>query len=115
VTNKEFERYKRFSYEKGNEIVQGYITVHEDCPELMDDEKTRYSSLHFADEGRNLIDESFFIILPDSRKKITHIRKIHFKWVKKCHIYGMSRWEDKGGKRESKLNWVLKNIENENA
>ncbi len=113
MTKKVFERYKRFVYEKGNEVVQGWIDVHDDCPDLKEIERIGVAGIHFADIGNELIVDSYFVLQPNSRQKIDYVRKIHFKWIRKCHIYGMYKWVDKGGKREGKLNWVLKNLKSD--
>ena len=39
MTKKEFEKWKRLTYEKSNEVLSGYISVHIDCPLLTPEEK----------------------------------------------------------------------------
>lgn len=121
MTKREFERFKRYAYEHSDEVISGYITVHEDCPQLSEKEKklnwTPHLSLGnlgrklwFGRFGSNFIKDDKFIILIDPRNSESKERHIHFKWVSKCTIYGIYKWEDKGGKRDSKLNWYLKNL-----
>ena len=122
MTKREFEKWKRLCYEKSEEELCGYIYIHKDCPLLSDEEKSRKSkqAFNFTQFGSKLIQEDFILIglfgstlikergLTD--RAFGEERLIHRRWVESITIFRIRDWEDKIGKRESKLNWILKNI-----
>lgn len=108
MTKKEFERWKRFSYDKSEEILNGHIYLHKDCPQLLESEKDlKYekfvlvSSYWFKCKGEELIIGDYFQLTD---------RLVHYKWIQSAKCSKMLRWKDLRGKRDNKLNWVLKNI-----
>ena len=105
MTKKEFERWKRFSYDKSEEILNGYVYLHNDCPQLLESEKDlKYKkSYWFKCKGEELILGEHFQLTD---------KLVHYKWIQSTKCSQMFRWGDLGGKRDSKLNWVLKNIQN---
>lgn len=69
MTKREFERFKRYAYEHSDEVISGYITVHEDCPQLSEKEKKLNWTPHLSlgNLGSNFIKDDKFIILIDPR------------------------------------------------
>lgn len=105
MTKREFERWKRLCYERSDINLVGYVYIHNDCPLLTEKEKSEkwmwLKSLDFRALGKDLI-QGDFILIKD--------RHFHRKWVKYIRMYDIYGWQDISGKRESKLRWVLKNI-----
>jgi hypothetical protein len=115
MTKKEFEKWKRLCYEKSEVELRGYIYIHKDCPLLTEEEKNKKwkESFDFRTLGSDLI-QGDYLVVGGKMTKNPDIRHIHRKWIESIHMFHIFGWEDKGGKRESKLNWVLKNLKNEN-
>jgi len=104
MTKKEFERWVRLCQERHNREVRGWLCINVDCPALLPNEKGRkYFSLDFKSNGSDLIKGRYFIV--------SDKRQIHHKWVKSIKFNDVWNWKDTSGKRESKLNWVLKNLQ----
>jgi hypothetical protein len=113
MTKSEFERYKRFLYEKGETSLSGYAHVFFDCPDLSKEIKEikHSDSFPFYFEEISIIGNKFRILnLTKNKESVS--QEFNFRYVKNMEIYLMRNWEDKGGKRDSKLNWYLKNIQN---
>ena len=105
MTKKEFEKWKRYCNDKSEELMNGFVYLHNDCPQLLESEKNlKCSKPHdFRCKGEELIVGEYFQL---------GNKLVHHKWIKKSY-YSFRNWNDLGGKRDSKLNWVLKNIYNE--
>jgi hypothetical protein len=115
MTKKEFERWKRLCYEKSGEELRGYIHIHKDCPLITEEEKSKKwkETFDFRKLGSDLI-QGDSIVVGGTFTKFPEVRIIHRKWIESITIFHIFGWKDKGGKRESKLNWVLKNISTKN-
>lgn len=114
MTKREFEKWKRLCYEKDKEELVGYIYIHKDCPLISEEEKSKKwkNSFNFRQLGSNLIQGDYLVVGKYPANAPPHdIRHIHRKWIESINMIH-TPWEDKGGKRESKLNWILKNISN---
>lgn len=103
MTKKEFERWVRLCQERHNREVRGWLYVNDDCPVLLPNEKSKYFSLNFKSNGSDLIRDRYFLVSDG--------RQIHHKWIKSIQFHDIWDWKDTGGKRESKLDWVLKNLQ----
>lgn len=103
MTKREFEKWKRYCYDHSNKEMSGYLYLHKDCPQLDESEKDNYKSHWFKCKTEEFIIDNNFVL----KDKV-----VHYKWVKKMMFVGRTHWPDLGGKRESKLNWILKNINN---
>jgi hypothetical protein len=105
MTKKEFERWSRLCQERHNIEVRGWLYLNEDCPNLTPKEKgNKYLSINFKSIGSELIQKEHFL-LEDGRL-------IHYKWIKSIRFNDVWNWKDVGGKRDKKLEWVLKNLDN---
>jgi hypothetical protein len=114
MTKKEFEKWKRLCSEKSDEVISGFIFVHIDCPLLTPEEKKlKKKFLDFINEGEKLIYDDYLTIGGIGTKTPYHFRQIHRKWIEKIHIFNIYGWKDIGGKRDSKLEWIMKNLEND--
>jgi hypothetical protein len=112
MTKKEFERWRRLCYEKSDEELRGYIHIHKDCPEISEEEKGKSykESFDFRRVGSELIQGDSVVIGGTFTKHPNNVRHINRKWIESITIFHIFGWQDKGGKRESKLNWILKNL-----
>ena len=113
MTKKEFEKWKRLTYEKSNEVLSGHISVHIDCPLLTPEEKkSKNPIIDFRIIGEKLIYSDYLTVGGIGTNRY-HIRQIHRKWIEKIHIFNIYGWKDIAGKRDSKLEWIMKNLEND--
>jgi hypothetical protein len=121
MTKKEFEKWKRLTYEKSNEVLSGHISVHIDCPLLTPEEKKFVHNLYYVKNpiidfriiGEKLIYSDYLTVNVIGTRNRYHIRQIHRKWIEKIHIFNIYGWKDITGKRDSKLEWIMKNLEND--
>ena len=106
MTKKEFERFQRFFGSIQYKPMGGLICISLECPqvaEFVNDLRSRgYDSRN--EYGNISIDGDNFTVSDLS---------VHFKWVKSVNIYEMKhKWKDVGGYRESKLNHLFRNSNN---
>lgn len=136
MTRKEFNKFARFAIEKVK--FHGYLEVYLEYGPLqhLRAKWSRSISLSFAANNNFpfIVDDYFIIwhrhplnqrvyqmivdintnttIKENATYNTSDFIKIHHKFIQKCVIGSMYNWDDKSGKRESKLNYVLKNIGN---
>ena len=133
MTKREFERIRRFYGEMAGKVERsGYAYIFRDCPQVAHlinlNDSSQMPILYFK-----LVDgfiDGDFVKLPINSKVFDDIYgikgvqklptrpsvpedfiKIHRRWVKEIFMFELKSWDDKGGKRDSKLNYILKQLE----